>query len=72
MLVGTRPFYNPTETNLPLEVVFYVTESPCGAFVTFNHAITNIIVQGLSTNGTETNYTFTQYPRLTPCRRPFR
>ncbi len=58
VLVGTRPFYNPTETSLPLEVVFYVTESPCGAFVTFNHAITNVIVQGLSTNGTETNYTY--------------
>ena len=62
VLVGTRPYYNPTVTNLPLEVVFYVTESPCGAFITFNHAITNIIVQGMTTNGTETNYTYTIRP----------
>jgi hypothetical protein len=62
VLVGTRPYYNPTVTNLPLEVVFYVTESSCGAFITFNHAITNIIVQGMTTNGTETNYTYAIRP----------
>ena len=62
-LIAMRQYYNAAQTNLPITVIFELTNQ-CQAAITINHAITNLFVESENSDGSFT-YTTNEIPSFT-------